>query len=126
MADNKKRPLPDRDHASDLLLEWAPRINLALRRLKGKIPSGISEEDLHNAGAEGLMDAFHRYDKSRGSFQSFADTRIIGKMRDFIAAPGEGKVDPYYWKGAKQFQGQKQPIAPNPAKSTEPTEPEEN
>lgn len=104
MADDKKKP--ERDHASDMLIEWAPRINMWVKKLRnlGQIPSHIDETDLHTAGMDGLMDAFHRYEKGKGDFGAFANHRIRGKMLDHVASSGGASgVDKLFRDQARQF-----------------------
>lgn len=71
------------------------------------IPAHIEDTDLHTAGIDGLMDAFHRYDKKKGSFAAFANARIRGKMLDHVTSSGgSGAVDKYFREQAKQFKAQ--------------------
>lgn len=104
MAD-EKRKLPDRDHKSDMIIEWAPRINMFIKKIRSKpIPPHIEDTDLHWAGVEGLMDAFARHDPQKGSFHGLANARIEGKMRDFIKeSGGANRVDPKFRADAKKF-----------------------
>lgn len=103
MADEKK--IPERDHLSDIVTEWAPKINFWVKHLKGSgIPGHIEDTDLHTAGMDGLMDAFHRYDKSKGNFMSFVNSRIRGKMLDHVTASGGANaVDKYHRDQARAF-----------------------
>lgn len=112
MADEKK--LPERDHMSDVVAEWAPRLNMHAKKLKSSgIPQSIDDTDLHAAGMEGLMDAFHRYDKDKGNFVAFADKRIEGKMRDHVSASGGANiVDKYYRQQAKAFKAKQETAKP--------------
>lgn len=123
MADDKKKP--ERDHASDMLIEWAPRINMWVKKLKnqGMVPGHIDETDLHSAGMDGLMDAFHRYEKGKGEFGAFANHRIRGKMLDHITTSGgSGAVDKLFRDQAKQFKA-KQQSASQAADVSEPAVP---
>jgi len=104
MADDKKKP--ERDHASDMMLEWAPKINMWAKKLKASgIPAHIEDTDLHSAGVDGLMDAFHRYDPSKGgNFGAFANHRIRGKMLDHVTSSGGANaVDKLFRDQAKKF-----------------------
>ena len=110
MADENKTQ--NRDHINDIIEEWAPRLNMHAKKLKaGGIPPHIDDTDLHTAGMEGLMDAFHRYDKDKGNFIAFADKRIEGKMRDHVSASGGvNAVDKYHRDKARAFKAV-QPVA---------------
>lgn len=97
MADNK------RDHLNDMLIEYAPMINLHVSKLKkAGLPPHVDENDLYSHGMHGLIDAFHKYDPNRGvSFQTYASRRISGKMIDHIKS--SGGVDNYHYQQAKKF-----------------------
>lgn len=103
MADDSKKQ--ERDHASDMLIEWAPKINMWVKKLRSQgIPPSIEDTDLHTAGMDGLMDAFHRYDKSKGDFGAFANHRIRGKMLDHVSSSGgANSVDKLFRDQARQF-----------------------
>ena len=117
MADNKKKI--DRDHASDMLLEWAPKINMHVKKLRSQgIPSHIEDSDLHTAGMDGLMDAFHRYETNKGNFGAFANKRIFGKMMDHVTSSGgANSVDKLFRDQAKAFN--KKNAMKSPVKPTE-------
>jgi DNA-directed RNA polymerase specialized sigma subunit len=106
MADKKT----ERDHLEDILIEWAPRINMHASMLtKGnRLPPHIELTDLHTAGMHGLIDAFHKYDAKRGaSFSTYANSRIRGKMKDHIVSSGgENAVDYFHYQKAKKFQAE--------------------
>jgi DNA-directed RNA polymerase specialized sigma subunit len=95
----------ERDHLSDMIMEWAPLINLHASKLKkGGLLPHIDEEDLHSHGMHGLIDAFHKYNPQRGSFANYAGIRIKNKMKDFISSSGGvNMVDNYHYKQAKKF-----------------------
>ena len=124
MADEKKKI--DRDHMSDVVAEWAPRLNMHAKKLKSSgIPQSIDDADLHAAGMEGLMDAFHRYDKNKGNFIAFADKRIEGKMRDHVSSSGGvNAVDKLLRDQARAFKANQaakpvEPAVPTPPSSIE-------
>lgn len=85
-------PLDDpknKEKINHFLIEHAPLINLYVKKLKneGMIPKDIDHSDLHLAGFQGLMEALHRYDPKVGAnFQTYAGTRIRGKMLDHVAS----------------------------------------
>lgn len=71
----------------DIFAEFQPRILYVARRLAEKLPSSIplAIEDLVSYGAIGLLEAIERFDASRNNqFNTFADFRIRGAMRDAI------------------------------------------
>lgn len=113
MADDKKN---ERDHLNDMLIEWAPLINLHVNKLRDSLPPHIEHEDLYAAGMHGLIDAFHKYDPQKGaSFKSHASRRIQGKMKDHISAGGPNAVDKYHYSQAKKFLSENQPAVPEGA-----------
>lgn len=104
MADDNKR-----DHLNDMLIEWAPMINMHASKLeRGGLPPHIDTTDLHSHGMHGLIDAFHKYDPKRGvDFSTYASRRIKGKMLDHVTSSGgENAVDNYHYKQAKKFMAQ--------------------
>ena len=71
----------------DIFAEFQPRILFIARRLASKLPANIplAMEDLVSYGAIGLLEAIERFDASRNNqFNTFADFRIRGAMRDAI------------------------------------------
>lgn len=71
----------------DIFAEFQPRILFIARRLASRLPANIplAMEDLVSYGAIGLLEAIERFDASRNNqFNTFADFRIRGAMRDAI------------------------------------------
>ena len=71
----------------DIFSEFQPRILFIARRLASRLPANIplAMEDLVSYGAIGLLEAIERFDASRNNqFNTFADFRIRGAMRDAI------------------------------------------
>ena len=71
----------------EIFAEFQPRILSIARRLAEKIPANIplAIEDLASYGAIGLLEAIERYNPSMNNqFNTFADYRIRGAMRDAI------------------------------------------
>lgn len=125
MEENIKKPIatitkptveapPSRDHLNDMLIEFAPLINMHAGKLKDKLSPGMDPDDLHHAGMHGLIDAFHKYDPAKGaSFPSYASQRIKGKMLDHITSGNDSNfVDNYHYKKAKQFAAQQKAKPP--------------
>lgn len=108
---------PERDHISDMLIEWAPLIHYHVKTLKDKIPAHVDHEDLYAAGMHGLMDAFHNYNPKTGaSFKTYASQRIKGRMLDHAHNSGGNAVDKYHYVRAKEL---KQPQAKPVVETTE-------
>jgi RNA polymerase sigma factor (sigma-70 family) len=106
MANEKKT---ERDHLNDMLIEYAPLINMHVNKLRDNLPPHIDHEDLYAAGMHGLIDALHKYDPKKGAaFNTYASKRINGKMLDHITAPTASSVDNFHYKQAKEFMS-KQP-----------------
>lgn len=98
-----------KDPLNDLLIEYAPLINMHVNKLRDTLPPHIDHEDLYAAGMHGLIDALHKYDPKKGaSFNTYASKRINGKMLDHITAPTNSGVDNFHYKQAKEFMS-KQP-----------------
>jgi len=98
---NKKR-----DHLNDMLIEYAPLINMHANKLhKSGLPPHIELTDLHSHGMHGLIDAFHLYDPKKGaSFSTYASNRIKGKMMDHVTSSGgENAVDNYFYQQKKKI-----------------------
>lgn len=98
-----------KDPLNDILMEYAPLINMHVNKLRDNLPPHIDHEDLYAAGMHGLIDALHKYDPKKGaSFNTYASQRIKGKMLDHVTAPTPSGVDYYHYKQAKDFM-KKQP-----------------
>jgi DNA-directed RNA polymerase specialized sigma subunit len=106
-----KKPKTNEEHLNDLLIEYAPLINMHVNKLRDSLPPHIDHEDLYAAGVHGLVDSLHKYDPKKGaSFNTYASQRIKGKMLDHVTAPTPSGVDYYHYKQAKDFM-KKQPKA---------------
>ncbi len=67
--------------------KYQGKVMLLARRLAERLPpdASMQYEDLVSCGAIGLLEAFERYDKSRGiQFSTFAEYRIRGAMLDAL------------------------------------------
>ena len=70
-----------------LILHHTPLVKYVIGRLVVRPPRGLDYEDLLSAGIVGLIQAFERYDPSRGvAFQSYAVPRIRGAIIDALRA----------------------------------------
>lgn len=68
-------------------LHYHKKVVMIARQLSERLPPGASlqAEDLASFGAIGLLEAFDRYDESRGiRFSTFAEYRIRGAMLDAL------------------------------------------
>jgi RNA polymerase sigma factor for flagellar operon FliA len=67
----------------ELLRKHAPLIDRAARRLVSRTGLASAYDDLWSAGALGLLEAWRRFDSTKGaSFETFADHRVRGAMLD--------------------------------------------
>lgn len=66
-----------------LLDQYLPLVRRQALALQVRLPASVDLDDLIQAGAVGLLDAFNRYDASAGAtFATFASQRIRGAMLD--------------------------------------------
>lgn len=62
-----------------------PLVRKIALRLRGSLPASVELDDLISEGTIGLMDAFRRFDPSRGvKLEHFAARRIRGAMLDWL------------------------------------------
>lgn len=72
---------------SRLVLDNMDLVGICLRRVCGPGTVGYLEQrDIRQAGYEGLVQAAQRYQPDQGTFRNFAQHRIVGAMRDTMAA----------------------------------------
>ena len=65
--------------------EFLPSIKYHAAVLKLRLPPHIEMDDLVSSGVVGLLDAFDRFDSSRGiKFKTYAEFRIRGTMLDYL------------------------------------------
>src|SRR6202049_4163609 len=68
-----------------LLLEQRPQVHYLARRIHERLPRHVPLEDLVHAGVIGLIDALHKYDRSKHvQFGSYAKFRIRGAILDSL------------------------------------------
>src|SRR6266446_6694085 len=68
-----------------LLMDQLPQVRYIARRIHERLPRHIPFEDLVHAGVVGLIDALHKYDKSKHVlFGSYAKFRIRGAILDSL------------------------------------------
>jgi len=70
----------DRDQ---VILEHLPQIRYIAQRMAMRLPPEVQLEDLISSGVVGLLDAYERFDPSKGvSFKTYASVRIRGAILD--------------------------------------------
>jgi len=68
-----------------LLLEQLPQVRYIARRIHERLPRHVPFEDLVHAGVVGLIDALHKFDRSKHvQFGSYAKFRIRGAILDSL------------------------------------------
>jgi len=68
-----------------LLLEQLPQVRYIARRIHERLPRHVPFEDLVHAGVIGLIDALHKFDRSKlVQFGSYAKFRIRGAILDSL------------------------------------------
>ncbi len=71
----------------DLVLEHAYLIKRIVKRMAMRLPKGVDEDELYQAGALGLMDAVDKFDPSKDvKFTTYAEFRIKGSILDELRA----------------------------------------
>jgi RNA polymerase sigma factor for flagellar operon FliA len=78
-------PPPPAVNRDALVDEFIPTIKYHASRIKMRVPPNIEMDDLVSSGIVGLLDAFDRFDPSRGiKFKTYAEFRIRGTMLDYL------------------------------------------
>ena len=73
------------DARSEVVLSHLPLIRTIATRLSKRLPPSVEVEELVNIGVLGLLDAWDRFDASKGvPFKSYAELRIKGQMIDAL------------------------------------------
>ena len=68
-----------------LLVEQLPQVRYIARRIHERLPRHVPLEDLVHAGVLGLIDALHKFDRSKHvQFGSYAKFRIRGAILDSL------------------------------------------
>lgn len=71
----------------ELVLAHLPLIRTIAKRLSKRLPPSVEVEELVNIGVIGLLDAWDRFDSSKGvPFKSYAEMRVKGQMIDALRA----------------------------------------
>jgi RNA polymerase sigma factor for flagellar operon FliA len=75
----------DEGERERLLLEQLPQVRYIARRIHERLPRHVPFEDLVHAGVVGLIDALHKFDRSKQvQFGSYAKFRIRGAILDSL------------------------------------------
>jgi RNA polymerase sigma factor FliA len=75
----------DDEERERLLMEQLPQVRYIARRIHERLPRHVPFEDLVHAGVVGLIDALHKYDRSKHvQFGSYAKFRIRGAILDSL------------------------------------------
>jgi len=81
----KYRETGDNDIRNDLLMEYIPLVKKVVNRLYQPFKQKNEYEDFISCGVLGLMDAFDRYNPTKGaSFETYAQIRIRGEIIDYM------------------------------------------
>jgi RNA polymerase sigma factor for flagellar operon FliA len=89
VAEAWTRYFEDRDQASreQLIIQHTPLVKYVIGRLAIHLPQVLDYDDLLGYGTLGLLQAFERFDPSRGvKFESYAVMRIRGAILDALRA----------------------------------------
>jgi RNA polymerase sigma factor for flagellar operon FliA len=75
----------DEQERDRLLTEQLPQVRYIARRIHERLPRHVPFEDLVHAGVVGLIDALHKFDRSKHvQFGSYAKFRIRGAILDSL------------------------------------------
>src|SRR5271167_1854968 len=75
----------DEEERERLLTEQLPQVRYLARRIHERLPRHVPFEDLVHAGVLGLIDALHKFDRSKHvQFGSYAKFRIRGAILDSL------------------------------------------
>ncbi len=70
---------------SELVRQYAPLVKRIAHHMLGRLPSHLVVDDLIQAGMIGLLEAFSKYDPTKGaSFETYAGIRIRGAIIDEV------------------------------------------
>lgn len=70
------------DKGERIIREFMPYIKYTARRLRWRLPPGLSEDDLVSAGVTGLLEALRKFRVGEVKLKTFAEYRIKGAMLD--------------------------------------------
>ncbi len=68
-----------------IVLQHLPQIKYIAQRIAVKLPPDVQLDDLISAGVIGLLDAYEKFDESKGvQFKTYAEVRIRGAILDSL------------------------------------------
>ena len=68
-----------------IILEHLPQIKYIAQRISRRLPPEVQLDDLISAGVIGLLDAYAKFDESKGvQFKTYAEIRIRGEILDSL------------------------------------------
>jgi len=68
-----------------VILEHLPQIKYIAQRISRRLPPEVQLDDLISAGVIGLLDAYAKFDESKGvQFKTYAEIRIRGEILDSL------------------------------------------
>ncbi|MFZ0430927.1 MAG: FliA/WhiG family RNA polymerase sigma factor [Acidobacteriota bacterium] len=71
------------EERNQVILEHLPQIRYIAQRMAMRLPPEVQLEDLISSGVIGLLDAYEKFDPSKGvSFRTYASVRIRGAILD--------------------------------------------
>ena len=77
-----QRPEEERE---TIVLQHLPQIRYIAQRIAVKLPPDVQLDDLISAGVIGLLDAYEKFDQSKGvQFKTYAEVRIRGAILDSL------------------------------------------
>ena len=75
----------DEGESERQMMEQLPQVRYIARRIHERLPRHVPLEDLVHAGVVGLIDALHKFDRSKHvQFGSYAKFRIRGAILDSL------------------------------------------
>ena len=75
----------DEGEQERLIMEQLPQVHYIARRIHERLPRHVPLEDLIHAGVVGLIDAVHKFDRSKQvQFGSYAKFRVRGAILDSL------------------------------------------
>jgi RNA polymerase sigma factor for flagellar operon FliA len=81
----KGQALPKPSTQEELLDAHMPLVRHVAERIHRRLPAGVDLTSLIHSGIVGLLEAFQRYDTSRGvAFQTYARYRIQGEIMEYL------------------------------------------
>jgi RNA polymerase sigma factor for flagellar operon FliA len=78
-------PEKDPQEREQVILQYLPQVKYIALKIARQVPQSVQLEDLVSAGVVGLLDAYEKFDESRGvQFKTYAEVRIRGEILDSL------------------------------------------